>query len=99
MKKISFEAWGRTVNCDLSVEEYANGGVALQLWEDGGPYSGITVWLETLPEGYAYLDTNNFPQAVEIMQEYGLGEPTGTSRRSGFCAYPLYKLNIDAIRG
>lgn len=46
----------------------------------------------------AYLDTNNCSWVEDIMEKYGLGEFTGKSRQSGFCVYPLYKLNLKAIK-
>ena len=54
------------------------------------PYAALTVNLHPLVPGFAYLDTNNMPQAEAFVERYGLGKKTGKTARSGFCEYPLY---------
>ena len=46
---------------------------------------------EKLPEDYAYVDTNNMPNAEQFIEENKLGEFVGKYKMSGFCCYPLYK--------
>lgn len=50
------------------------------------------------PKGYAYIDTNNFPFAEELIKENGIGENTGIKGYSGWCEYPLYKINEDKLK-
>lgn len=79
-------------------EKYYNGNLCIQLmcydkeydfWE---PYGRLTVnFEEKLPEGMAYVDTNNLPNAEEFIEKYHLGEFQDKFKMSGFCCYPLYK--------
>lgn len=43
----------------------------------------------SMPDAF-YVDTNNFPEAGRLLEESGIAEPTGLTRNSGFCSYPLY---------
>ncbi len=71
---------------------YYNGNLRIQLWCDEGPYATLTTNTETkLPEGCAYVDTNNFPDAERFIKKYNLGVHQGKFKMSGFCCYPLYK--------
>ena len=82
----------------IEVEEYCNGNTALILYtEDGEPFADLTVNLDILMPGYAFIDTNNLSGAKKLMSKYKLGKPTGTTRQSGFCEYPLYELNMKNI--
>ena len=45
-----------------------------------------------------YVDINNMPNATYFLEEYELGEPTYDFGFSGFCMYPIYKLNMDRIK-
>lgn len=83
----------------LDVSEYVeNKNVAVSLWSDEvGPVAMLTKNLEKVEDGYAYIDTNNNPWAEDFIVSNGLGEPTGKVKQSGYCIYPLYKLNMDAI--
>ena len=78
-----------------------NGSLAIQLidTEDGCPFGTLTVNLEgyeSLVDGeYAFVDTNNIPNAEEFIIENGLGAPTGIYGHSGYCEYPLYRFNRD----
>lgn len=82
---------------NVSVEKMTyknNGNLAVQLIdeEDGCPFAMLTVNLgKKLPEGHAYLDTNNCPWAEAFVTENNLAESTGTVGFSGYCMYPLYK--------
>ena len=55
-----------------------------------GEYIGI--------KNCAYIDTNNYPDAGEFLQENGIAEPTMFVMRSGYCYYPLYRFNEDFLR-
>lgn len=90
--------WGHEYEVKLEKVQYRNGNLAIQLmcyddeynfWE---PYGNLTVnFDEKLPDGYAYVDTNNMPTAEQFIKEYNLGVHQGKYKHSGFCAYPLYK--------
>ena len=88
---------------ELYIEKsrYFSGRLALQLWDakDGGPYVTMTVNLPnySLLEGDVILDTNNFPEVIELMEKYNLGKWTNNMAFSGFCAYPIYHLNMEEI--
>ena len=78
---------------------YDDENTALSLWSDKvGPVAMLTVNLEDLEDEFAYIDTNNCPWAEALLTQNGLGEPTGEIRRSGYCVYPKYKLNLEAIK-
>jgi hypothetical protein len=75
---------------------YADGSLAIRAFNDeDGPITNVTVCLcdKTLQENEAYVDTNNFPGALEFIEENGLGKPTGGYRQSGYCLYPKVKFN------
>ena len=65
------------------------------------PYCDITVNLpgEILSgENCAFVDVNNAPFITPFLEENGLAEPTGMMGFSGWCAYPEYRFNMDAVR-
>ena len=88
-------------NLFLTVDRYRyDNSTAVQLWNyTDGPIARLTVCLDdkSLDEDEAYLDTNNLPEAVDFVKEYGLGELTGDFRRSGWCVYPKVKFNMDEL--
>ena len=89
--------WATYDNVTLTRERYGNGRVALQLWCDDGPLATVSVNLtdEELDntETDFFVDTNNCPWAPEFLEGNGIAEPLGLYGFSGFCAYPLYRLN------
>ena len=92
--------WETYTNCNLVVNKYAaNNSLCLEIFNPTeGPIARITVCLSgKVGENEAYVDTNNCPWAEDFIEEYKLGEDTGKIGFSGFCTYPLYKFNIDAI--
>lgn len=44
-----------------------------------------------------YVDTNNWPDVLDIIREYKLGNETGVWRQSGFCKYPLIRFDIKRL--
>lgn len=89
-------------NIALQTSKYDNGNLAVMLidTETGEDYAVLTVNLGTKLSGenMAYIDTNNFPEAEQFIKENNLGEPTGITRQSGFCEYPLYNLNLEGAK-
>lgn len=69
------------------------------LEQRGRPIARITVCItgSMLAEDETVLDTNNCPWAVEFVESNGLGENTGRTVRSGYCVYPVVKLNVEKI--
>src|SRR5574344_498666 len=88
------------MNLTFTRGKYYNGNVALNVEdaETGAPYAIATVNTEKLPKGMAALDTENWPEVVDILKKEGIitGEKLG-SVKSGFCEYPIYKLNLDGL--
>lgn len=92
--------WGKEYEVRINKTKYYNGDLAITLdcydeeygfWE---PYGNLTVnFDEKLPDGYAYVDTNNMPMAEAFIGEYELGEFAGKYMSSGYCTYPLYKFS------
>ena len=84
----------------INIGKYSrNNNTAISLDCNEGKCATITVnFNEKLDEGMAYLDTNNCSWVEDIMKKYCLGEPTGEYKQSGFCIYPLYKLDLQAIK-
>lgn len=83
---------GNETVVNVSKGKYYNGNLRIQLWCEDGPYATLTTNVEKkLPEGMAYVDTNNVPQAEEFIKKYNLGVYQGKFKMSGFCFYPLYK--------
>ncbi len=68
--------------------------------EDGEDFADLTVNLshEPCPAGCAFLDTNGCVPVEDFVEKYKLGEFTGYYGRSGYCLYPLYRLDMERIR-
>ena len=83
---------------------YNNNNLAIEIicWneEDGyEPFAMLTVNTQTkLPANQAAVDTNNFPEAIQLIEEYRLGIPTGDYVYSGYCKYPVYEFNIQELK-
>ena len=87
------KAWNKEYNVHIKKSTYAsNNNLAIQLVEDdGAPFAMLPVNIDKLPCGYAYLDTNNCPWAVDFVKDNNLGEFAGSHTVSGFYAYPLFR--------
>lgn len=97
-------SWGKTYTVAVKEEKYwDNGGLAITMdyfdeeYECWMPFATLTVNLGRIGYDHAYVDTNNCPWAEEFIAKYGLGKFTGEYGYSGFCAYPLYKFDMDKI--
>lgn len=86
--------------CTIELTKYANNNnLAVRLNTPEEPFASLTVNLgEILPEDEAYIDTNNNPWAEDFLKEYNLGEYMNRDGKSGYCTYPLYKIDIQKIR-
>lgn len=61
------------------------------------PWNSLTTNIVRLPTAYACIDTNNNPNAETLISELGIGKPTGQMVSSGFCQYPVYKMDLDVL--
>lgn len=101
MGLFSVHMYHRTYKVTVLIDHYfSNKNLAIELFDpDNGPFARLTVNLrDGLPENQAYVDTNNCPWAEEFIAENGIGKPLGVYERSGWCEYPLYEFDLDAIR-
>lgn len=80
----------RSTYCD-------NSNLAIMAYEDGQPYGVLTVNIDYLMPDCACVDTNNWPDAEQIIKEQGFGKPLGRSIQSGFCSYPIYQFDLSKI--
>lgn len=89
-------------NVNLQLGKYqADNSVAIQAWNrQDGPIATLTVCLcdRNLGEGETYIDTNNCLWAVDFIEQEGLGKRTGRMGHSGYCTYPVVKLDMQKVR-
>ena len=94
-----YDSWtNKEIDVDLLVRRYPNDNLGLQLISLEGPYATLTVNIGKVSENHAYLDVNNFPEGPTFVTSNDLGSPTDSHGSSGYCTYPLFKLNIDKIK-
>ena len=98
MRTLVFESWGTKYRCTVEMGSYKNGNTYIQLWCADGPCATLTTNISNvkLPGDYAIIDTNNCPSAEKLMKQYKLGEFADRFVCSGYCMYPVYKLDLDA---
>ena len=102
---IKTHLWDQDFELGIEIQKYATGGgIALFLHciEDGKavePFADLTVNLPNYPTGgtKAFVDTNNFPQALDLIHDNRLGHWTGELGLSGFCAYPKVEFDMKEI--
>lgn len=74
------------------------GNGLIEIWNnEEGPIARITVYIagSGLAEDETVIDTNNCPWAMELIKQHGFGQATGRMVRSGYCTYPVVKLDIE----
>lgn len=84
-------------NVYLMKGKYPCGDIGLFLMDNEGYLCDLTVSIDFLPMDTVALDVNNTPDVERIVKELGIGTPTGKVGYSGFCEYPLYKLDMDRV--
>lgn len=93
--------WAVYKDCFLQVARYqADNSRAIEIWNnEDGPIARITVCIagSGLAEDETVIDTNNCPWAMEFIKQHGFGQATGRMVRSGYCTYPVVKLDIEKI--
>lgn len=89
----------------FKVEHYAsNGNLALQAYTaEGEPFAMISTNVEgalTKEEGKDHIcfDSNNLPAKLfDVLVKAGVLTHTGRWAQSGFCQYPVYKVDLAKI--
>lgn len=94
---------GHTSTVTVRVNSYLDNKnlyVGLTLHEDGypEPFGDMSVNIDDLPPFSAALDTNNLPYVAEFVVREGLAKPTGINLSSGYCQYPVYQFDPEALR-
>lgn len=93
--------WAVYKDCFLQVARYqADNSRAIEIWNnEDGPIARITVCIagSGLTEDETVIDTNNCPWAMEFIKQHGFGQATGRMVKSGYCTYPVVKLDIEKI--
>lgn len=85
---------------NIIVSDYNDNGnlaVCLENAENHSPYAILTVNLKFLPFGYAAVDINNHPEAIEFIESNKIGVNTGQTVKSEFCEYPIYQFFMDKL--
>lgn len=76
--------WAVYKDCFLQVARYqADNSRAIEIWNNA--------------EDETVIDTNNCPWAMEFIKQHGFGQATGRMVKSGYCTYPVVKLDIEKI--
>ena len=104
-KFFKFPFLGTDYNICLIEKHYAsNGNLALEAYTDEGePFAMISTNIEgalTPAEGkdHICLDDNNLPiKSFDNLMNAGVLIPTGRHAQSGFCNYPIYKVDLSKI--
>ncbi len=94
---LNFDDYGEV---QLIISKYSHyGNLALILESPSGEKIAIlSVNLEPLYKDYVYLDTNNVPTAENFINKYKLGQFINAYGESGFCKYPLYKMDLKRCK-
>ena len=89
----------------ISINRYASNGclyVGLNKRPDeyGDDYFGsITVNLPgSVPKHSAYVNVNGLSGILPFLKEYKLAKPMSVVGESGFCAYPLFRFDLEKLR-
>lgn len=100
---MKIEVWGKEIDLKCSIDKYvSNGTLAVQLWHNYHPYARLTINIpnssDYLDPDCAYIDVNNFAEAIELITKYELGVMTGRSVVSGYCCYPECRFDMDKLK-
>ena len=91
--------YGTYNDCYFRMYKYKiDNSLCLGIYNDeDGAIVRLTIRLDTVPNNHAYLDINNCPFAEDLVEDLEIAKPTGKWIGRGFCAYPLYKFNINKV--
>ena len=100
--------WGESYEISLKTSNYLDSdklAIAMEYYDtdykDFMPYSILTVNLvgQKVDKDCAFVDTNNLGEKIiKWIEDNNLGAPTGRYARSGFCAYPEVRFNLDEVK-
>ena len=103
---INLKKYGKNHPMTFELNNYLDNGslyVGLLTNEEGypEPWQNLTVNLDAsrfCKPNCAYIDTNNNGVGIiDWLEENGLGQETGRIGMSGFCAYPEFEFNMEAL--
>lgn len=92
--------------CTLEPRHYRDGSLAIEivLAEYGEPWATATVNLDAYTGAKlqsatrAYLDVNNCGnELMTFLVDNKIARPTGLWAQSGFCQYPLFEFDLNAL--
>ena len=103
---MKIEQWGEEFVLKLTESRYRNNGnLAIQLYcltddEYWEPFATLTTNTDRKhkDEYFATIDTNNCPFAEQLIEDFCLGTHTGLYEFSGYCSYPIYHMNKEALK-
>lgn len=103
-KVFNFPLNGKTYKINLKIEHYQdNGNIALEAYHHGEEFATLSVNIPgalSKAEGKDHIvfDLNNF-QLTSVVPLFAEGVliPTGRRVCSGFCTYPIYKVDLTKI--
>ncbi len=96
--------YGNEYAVSVVVNSYVNNGnlfVGLVSTDEEGdiePFGDVTVNISDLPPYHAALDTNNMSGIESFVEREGLAQPSGECLRSGYCQYPVYEFDREALQ-
>jgi hypothetical protein len=97
--------WGGEYNVLFRIDKYYHGkGLYVGMFDpDEGPIADVTVNLNGqmfshLEPNEQYVDINNSPDIGDWLERNKIAEFTGLYGFSGYCAYPLYRFDMDMLK-
>ena len=109
-KSYKLEKYGDTYEIQLRKSEYMNNGTLALImvyydeeYEEWEVWSDLTVNIDDseimASETKAFVDTNNNGNdIIPWLEENGLGHSTGLVGFSGWCTYPLFEFDKEALK-
>lgn len=101
---LTLNKYGATHQMTFKLANYAENGnlyVGLTMHDEGypEPWSDLTVNLSApCKPNRAFIDTNNNgTEIIAWLEENGLGHTTGMMMPSGWCVYPEFEFNMEAL--
>ena len=101
---INYNKYGKNHPMTFQLANYAENGnlyVGMITNYEGypEPWSNLTVNLSVpCKPNCAYIDTNNNgSEIINWLESNGLGEKTGRVNFSGWCSYPEFEFNMEAL--
>lgn len=104
-KVFNFPLNGKNYKVNLKIEHYQeNGNIALEAYHHGEDFATLSVNIPgalSKEDGkdHIVLDLNNFQlTSFGPMFAEGVLIPTGRRVSSGFCSYPIYKVDLTQLQ-